>query len=657
VDITTPSVYEHEIAKHSDFQDGFESIIRNTAILDRMLVSAEYDYVIGGKLTPAAGSLAFTIGKMWGNGLALDLPVFNNALSDPIPLSPPVSDERIDTVQIRAVLEESDRQRRAFFNPETESGQYYNTPTKKRLKIEWGVLQGTEGALIAPDAEPGWLKLAEIIVAPGMTTLPIDNIKPITAIYQGEENTAWTNQKKRTFSLGSQLELKTILALEHTITGEHRANVIHAGNIDLGPGSNQLNAQKIPLGETYTAGTDIFNGMDSLFACLVKEIGYRRSCVATLAAAVSIINTTIADMVHEAPQDGSTYGRKNNGWIALSDSSGGGGITGDAIKALKFFSHKTLMITNAQTALRRQRGWDIGLPYPSPASKVYHFDTDLNDQNQETALTITHTGTEPALVDNSAISGSVYLSPAMSEEPPYEMPGKSLHGHCSLAATPPTATNTFSAEVWTRFFDDMEGILLRLESPSESLTLRIAERGSADGPEYSAADTDAIAYSQAESDGIAYSQAATSQGNTAVHQWGNNNEETAILYDAGIDLPAAAWIHIAAVATQNILSLFIGESRIDFERKTQSAQLFSLTLNPDRHELNLDELLLDATAAIPFDQFTANTSMKIPYAALDYREKWLVLEAQNTAQVKTNLFETDAFRAAVAAAIADLQGV
>ena len=46
-----------------------------------------------------------------------------------------------------------------------------------------------------------------------------------------------------------------------------------------------------------------------------------------------------------------------------------------------------------------------------------------------------------------------------------------------------------------------------------------------------------------------------------------------------------------------------------------------------------------------------NTSDRIPYAALDYRQKWFVLEAQDPALIKTNLFDCEQFRAAVQAVI------
>ncbi len=94
-DMTTALVHEHEIAKHTDFQYGFESLIRNAAILDRMLVSTDIDYLVGGDVIPAAGAVGIQIEKIWGNGLLLDLPLYNAELTPIIPIKPPVGDTRI----------------------------------------------------------------------------------------------------------------------------------------------------------------------------------------------------------------------------------------------------------------------------------------------------------------------------------------------------------------------------------------------------------------------------------------------------------------------------------------------------------------------------------------------------------------------------------
>jgi hypothetical protein len=632
------------MAKHSDFQAGFESVIRNTAILDRMLVSAETDYIIGGWVTPVAGSLAIRIGRMWGNGPSLDLPVYGSAVSEPVPVAAPVSGDRVDTVQVKAILEGYDEQRRAFFNPETESGQYFTVPTKMRLKIEAAVLPGAEGIEAAPDAESGWLKLAEILVSPGMAEIPAENIRNVTAIYQGEENAAWTSQKTRTFNLGSTLGLKTMLALEHTVTGEHREKVIRAGNIDFGIGGNRVSAKKIPLGESYAAGTDEFNALDSVFACLVKEAGYRSSNVAALAGAINTINQVIADMVHEAPDDGAVYGRKNKTWAEIT-GGGGGGILGDAIEALKFYSKKTLMLTNAGIAVRRERGFDLGVPYLNENHEVYHFDTDFNNQNQGTGIALGYAGDAPVLVGPEYRWGDIFCSTAVKEEPPFEMEGRSLLGRFSVSARVSGAS--CGAEFWARLLAAQNVTLFRFHSVSDEIVLRV---GVID-PAYGAEEDGDIPYAASEHDGVPYSVSGTI-GDALDHLW-QGGSESVNLADKGIEIPESSWLHIAAISTPDTISLFFGERKIDFARSSNTAETFDFEINSEEGEINIDELSLFSGAVPAFSAFAANSAERVPYAALDWMEKWFVLEAQDAAKVKTNLFETEEFKAAVRTVLAE----
>jgi len=328
-EITTALVHDNEIAKSDDFIHGFTSLIRNTAILDRMLVSAVSDYVIGGKVTPDAGP-SIRVGKIYGNGHALDLPIYSDEISGNIPVLMPTENIRVDTVQVRAFYEEFDQQRRSFFDPDLTIGQYFVVPTKLRLKIEYQIKQGIEGQGVAPDADIGWIKLAEISLEPGMDTLPAENIRNVTAIYQGEDNDDWTNQKNRTFDLGSILDLKTMFAREHTVEGIHRQKVIKSLNIDFGVGFPKVNGKCIPLGKKIILGTDEFNAEDSLYRSLRREILYRQANYETNQRAIKQINQVISQiliaidgLMPKAPGDGPLYGGQNKEWVKIEVSGGG----------------------------------------------------------------------------------------------------------------------------------------------------------------------------------------------------------------------------------------------------------------------------------------------------------------------------------------------
>jgi hypothetical protein len=682
-EITTALVHENEIAKAEDFLHGFTSLIKNTAVLDRMLVSANIDYIIGGEAFPDSVSFGIRVRKLWGNGNGLDLPVFLGEISDAIPLILPLADNRIDTLQVKCEFEEYDKQRRSFYNPDLTVGQYFVVPTKIRLKTILEIKQGVEGQEIAPDADTGWVKLAEICLEPGMVTLPEENIKNITAIFQSEENEAWTNQKNRTFNLGSLLDMKTMFAREHNIDGTHRGKVIHANNVDFGIGANQVNGTKIPLGKDYEEGPDTFDALDSLYDTLVKEMLYRRANHATNQAAIQQINQainqiliTIDGLMPKSPGDGPVYGGKNKTWVEIEAS--GGGEMGDYHELYKVFSKKTLMITNRRIVDRRLIGWDIGLPYLAAGSRVYHFDTDLNDQNQASNITLLYPGDPPALKGRTETNGEIFFNPAVIDKVPFEMIGRSLHGLFSLS-TQLSDMSTFTIEAWIRFFYENNAVILRLASATESLVFKLAIEDpeySVAGPDgmkysvpdtdgiaysvpsvimgdsifYSVADTDGIAYDVAGPDGIPYSVASISGGNSVTHTW-SGGTEIRYLDDLGFVIESKTWLHVAVVSTSTTLSLFIGKSRVDFTKQDGAVQQMAFTMNEGQAEFNIDEFSINPGTAINFNGFSENTDNRIPYAALDYRQKWFVLEAQDPALIKTNLFESEHFRTAVQAVI------
>lgn len=640
-EITTALVHEHEIAKNTDFKHGFESLIRNAAILDRMLVSTDVDYLIGGGVRAATGAVGIQIEKMWGNGLLLDLPIYNKQLTPLIPITPPAGGNRIDTVQARGFLEEYDNQRRAFYNPDTETGQFYDINTKERLIIQYQVKTGIVGTGAAPEADTGWLKLAEVVTRPGVSVIAADDVRNVTAIRQGEENPAWTTQKARTFLVVPSQELQQLFLEEHTSGGEHGQSVIKKNNIDFGTRVNQVSGKSVPFGENYTGNNESFLAADSLWAALVKEIIYRRANVSSLSEAITAIGALIADMVHEAPADGRLYGRKNQQWseIVLPEDEGG-----DTIKTFKLYSDTHLTITNALTADRRLKRYDIGLPYITPQSEVYHFDTDFKNQNQTTSITLGYT-VAPLLVGREDSNGQIYLNPAISDVAPYENPGKSIYGNFAIMSKIPNANST--VELWLRLPVVSNIAVLRLKTPkNEELVFMIGGQDI----EYSAVgSTGDIPYCDTgETGDIPYSEAAITN-NRLEHTSPKGSE---LIDMSAVEIHPNTWAHIALVATEQKFFLFIGTTQFEVTKHYQTTgEESDIIINEGRDTANIDELMIDRSAALAIAPFSSNTAAHLPYAGLDHAGKWAVLMFDNPNRVVTNLFEGEQFRMAVLAAI------
>lgn len=358
---------------------------------------------------------------------------------------------------------------------------------------------------------------------------------------------------------------------------------------------------------------------------------------------INVIEQILLALVHEAPNDGRIYGRKNKGWIEVS--GGGSSGAGTSVEAFKFFSKQSIMFTNTRIVDRRQRGWDLGLPYLNASHEVYHFDTDLLNQNQQSNITLGYTGEPPVLVSKDDQRDDLFYNPAVKEAAPFEMKGRSLLGRVSISAQVSGAV--CGAEFWARIFDAQNFTIFRLRSSVDEIILHL---GGSD-PGYGAAEADGISYGASEEDGIGYGVPGIS-GNTLAHAW-QGGSESVDLEDEGVVITERAWLHIAAVSTLDTISLFIGNKKIDFERHSHTAQTFDFEINEDAFEINVDELSLISNAAPVFEDFAENSEGRVPYAALDYREKWFVLEAQDITKVKTNLFDTEEFKAAARAAVAE----
>jgi hypothetical protein len=171
-------------------------------------------------------------------------------------IQPPVSDDRIDILEARGILKEYDIQRRAFFDPELMNGRYYTVPTKVELVVEYKVVAGEEGSGVAPALDEGYVKLAEIFLPHGESVILDSRIRNITALVNGENNNAWTADKKSSFYLGSLSDMKTMFGLEHNKDGTHRPGIIKLPYLKIGTASDALRGSVLPLGIRYVVEQD-----------------------------------------------------------------------------------------------------------------------------------------------------------------------------------------------------------------------------------------------------------------------------------------------------------------------------------------------------------------------------------------------------------------
>ena len=128
--------------------------------------------------------------------------------------------------------------------------------------------------------------------------------------------------------------------------------------------------------------------------------------------------------------------------------------------------------------------------------------------------------------------------------------------------------------------------------------------------------------------------------------------EAVDLKDLDIDFEPNAGLHFGIIAGDEKVCVCVDKTSHCFDRVEFSRSL-SVSLSENKNSFMLDELLIDTTAAETKEAFFTNTDKRIPFGTLDETQNWFILSAQDTTKVKTNLFETSVFKAAVDGILSD----
>ena len=159
----------------------------------------------------------------------------------------------------------------------------------------------------------------------------------------------------------------------------------------------------------------------------------------------------------------------NSEWQTIASSNVNGVMT------KQVFSDDTLFITNQDMAERRKQGYDIGNAYLSSASKVYHFDTDIFDQNGVNDLVIEDAETDGShnLVGKDNESDDIDFTPAILAIAPYATLGKSLYGRYGITAAYGSC-NVFTVDFWLQYIYAENQIIFDIGNAGDKIKLIIA---------------------------------------------------------------------------------------------------------------------------------------------------------------------------------------
>lgn len=194
-------------------------------------------------------------------------------------------------------------------------------------------------------------------------------------------------------------------------------------------------------------------------------------------------NDTALDRTKISP-NGTYYQHRetvNSEWATIASSNVNGVMT------KQVFSDDMLIISNQDMSQRRKQGYDIGNAYLSSNSKVYHFDTDIFDQNGVNDLIVEDAETDGGhnLVGKDSESDDIDFTPAILAIAPYSTIGKSLYGRYGITAAYGSCS-VFTVDFWLQYIYAENQIIFDIGNAGDKIKLIVAsgecyfEKGAAD---------------------------------------------------------------------------------------------------------------------------------------------------------------------------------
>ncbi len=138
------------------------------------------------------------------------------------------TDDRIDTVEIRPIETEYNDSPRNFKDPVTGLVTTAVTPTRKEYGFEFAVREGTEDpSPVAPSRTSGWIKIAEVYVASGVSSITQSDIKDV------RYSDTWTTDSETTVE-----PFRAVVSAGQTVLdfSKHSKVLIKGGVVSQGTG-------------------------------------------------------------------------------------------------------------------------------------------------------------------------------------------------------------------------------------------------------------------------------------------------------------------------------------------------------------------------------------------------------------------------------------
>ena len=309
----------------------------------------------------------------------------------------------------------------------------------------------------------------------------------------------------------------------------------------------------------------------------------------------------------------------------------------DGLSTESVYSTQSLVITNHDLPARRKKKIDIGRPYLSEDSRVWHFDTDLLDQYQADGLTVL--GNVDLVDQYNATDTSLDFTPAILAVAPYAEIGRSAYGQFNAQIGIGTPS-VFTVDFWIQYIWAENQVIFDVGNTTDKVRL-VVQNDEVYYNDYDP-DVDAVPYNQEilnEGDVFVFNEPAAASSTIQHYGQGVTNPPAGHVFTLdglGIKFEKNTWLHIGIILTADNMDVYLDTKKVEFPRYSKGVSDTEVILNGTQNTFVLDELMIDTTTAELFEDFADNTIKRIPWAALDRQNKQLILEADNFI---TNIFD------------------
>lgn len=310
----------------------------------------------------------------------------------------------------------------------------------------------------------------------------------------------------------------------------------------------------------------------------------------------------------------------------------------DGLSTESVYSTQSLVITNHDLQTRRKKKIDIGRPYLSESSRVWHFDTDLLDQYQAEGLEVL--GNVDLVDQYNATDTSLDFTPAILAVAPYAEIGRSAYGQFNAAIGIGTP-NIYTVDFWIQYIWAENQVIFDVGNTTDKVRL-VVQNDEVYFNDYDP-DVDAVPFNQEMlqvGDVHVFNEPAAASSTIQHYGQGAVNPPAGHVFTLdglGINFEKNTWLHIGVVMTEDIIAMYLNTQKVEFPRYSKGSSNTEVILNNTQNTFVLDELMIDTTTAELFEDFAENTVKRIPWAALDRKNKQFVLEADNFI---TNIFDS-----------------